>query len=62
MKIYVKKDVHPALRREWIRLHDAERAEEERANNLGCVVRFYTKERKLYRDDIVIDRWSLQAF
>ena len=26
---YVKKDVHPAVRREWKRLHDAERAEKE---------------------------------
>ena len=61
-KIYIKKDIHPAVRKEWKRLHDAERTEKERAGNVGCVIRLDTKERKLYRDDVVIDSWSLHSF
>ncbi|KAG0730190.1 Craniofacial development protein 2 [Chionoecetes opilio] len=59
-KIYVKKDIHPAMRKEWKRLHDAERTEKERAGNVGCVIHFNTRERKLYRDGVVIDSWNLQ--
>ncbi|KAG0730154.1 hypothetical protein GWK47_028854 [Chionoecetes opilio] len=61
-KIYVKKDIHPAVRKEWKRLHDAERTEKERAGNVGCVIHFNTWERKLYRDGVVIDSWNLQCF
>ncbi|KAG0727601.1 hypothetical protein GWK47_034297 [Chionoecetes opilio] len=42
-KIYVKKDIHPAVRKEWKRLHDAERTEKERAGNVGCVIHFNTR-------------------
>lgn len=49
-RIYVKKDVHPSIRKEWRRLHDAEKVEKERPENSGCVIRLDTRERKLYRD------------
>ncbi|KAG0714753.1 hypothetical protein GWK47_013526 [Chionoecetes opilio] len=58
---YVKKDINPA-RKEWKRLHDAERTEKERAGNVGCVIHLNTRERKLYRDAVVIDSWNLQCF
>ena len=61
-KIYVKKDIHPAVKKEWKRLHDAERMEKERPENVGCVIHFNTRERKLYRAGVVIDSWNLQAF
>lgn len=61
-KIYVKKDVHPAVRKEWQRLHDVVKTERERPGNVGCVVNLDTKERKVYRDGVVIDSWSLQVF
>ena len=54
-KIYIKKDVHPSIRKEWKRLHDAEKAEKERPENTGCVIHFNTRERKIYR---VIDAWN----
>lgn len=57
-KIYIKKDVHPSVRKEWKRLHDAEKAEKERPENTGCVIHFNTRERKLYRDGVVIDAWN----
>ena len=61
-RIYIKKDVHPSIRKEWKRLYDAERAEKERPENAGCVVRLDARERKLYRDGVVIDSWNLQSF
>lgn len=61
-RIYVKKDVHPSVRREWKRLRDAEAREKERPENVGCVVRLDTRQRKLYRDEDVIDCWNSQFF
>ena len=61
-RIYIKKDVHPSIRKEWKRLYDAERAEKERPENAGCEVRLDARERKLYRDGVVIDTWNLQSF
>lgn len=61
-RIYVKKDVHPSVRNEWKRLRDAERAEKDRPENVGCVIRFDVKERKLYRDDVVVDQWTPMGF
>lgn len=61
-RIYIKRDVRPSVRAEWKRLRDAERKEKERPENAGCVVRLDTKERKLYRDGVVIDTWNQQFF
>lgn len=61
-KIYVKKDVHPSVRREWRRLREAETIEKARPENAGCTVRLDTRERKLYRDADVIDSWNPQFF
>ena len=58
----VKKDVHPSVRNEWKRLHDAHKNEKERPENAGCRVYLDYRERKLYRDGVVIDTWSLQSF
>ena len=59
-KIYIKKDVHPSIRAEWRRLREAERIEKERPENAGCEIRLDQRQRKLYRDGVVIDAWSLQ--
>lgn len=61
-KIYIKKDVHPSIRAEWKRLRDAERTEKERPENAGCNIQLNTRERQLYKDGEVIDKWSLQGF
>lgn len=61
-RIYIKKDVHPSIRMEWRRLREAEKKERDRPVNSGCVVRLDTRERKLYRDDVVIDQWNQQFF
>ena len=61
-KIYVKKDVHPAVRAEWQRLRDVEKVEKERPENAGCVIYLNTRERKIYRDNSVIDSWNPTVF
>ena len=61
-KIYIKKDVHPAVRKEWARLRESERLEKEKPENNGATIRLDTRERKLYRDDTVIDSWTPHPF
>lgn len=61
-RIFVKKDVHPGVRKEWKRLREAEVREKERPENVGCVIRLDTRQRKLYRDDDVIDCFNPQFF
>ena len=60
--IYIKKDVHPSVRREWSRLREAEKAEREKPINQGCDIRFDTKRRELLRNGVVIDSWRPQYF
>lgn len=61
-KVYIKKDVHPSVRNEWTRLRKAETAEKERPENAGCSIHFDARERKLYRDGVVIDSWNPHPF
>ncbi len=61
-KIFVKKDVHPSVRKEWQRLRDVEKTERERPENVGCVIRLDPLERKVYKDGCVIDSWKPQTF
>lgn len=60
--IFIKKDVHPSVRAEWRRLREAERAEKERPENVGCNIVFNARERQLYKDGVVIDKWNWQGF
>ena len=61
-KIYVKKDQHPAVRKEWKRLFDAKREEEGKPENVGVTITMDTKQRVLRRNNIVIDRWKPSFF
>ncbi len=61
-RIYIKKDVHPSIRREWSRLREVEAAEKAKPENVGCVIRLDTRERRVYKDDTVIDTWNAQFF
>ena len=61
-KVYVKKDVHPAVRNEWRRLRESEKKEKEKPENVGCNIRLDTRQRVLLRDEVVIDRWSPSYF
>lgn len=44
-KIYVRKDVHPAFRREWKRLMDAEKDEKMKPENQGCNIQLDPQRR-----------------
>ncbi len=61
-KIYTKKDVHPSVREMWRRLREAEKKEKEQPENVGCNIYLNSLERKLYKDGVVIDGWSVQFF
>ena len=61
-RVYVKKDLHPAVRKEWNRLREAERNEKSRPENQNVTIRFDSRERKLYRNDTVIDSWNPHPF
>ena len=59
-KIFVKKDVHPTVRQEWGRLHEAERREKLADKHADIKINY--RERKLYKNGEVIDQWSVQGF
>jgi len=61
-KIYVKKDLHPAVRNEWKRLRDVESAEKRKPENQGCSIELDYISREVKRDDVVIDSWSPTYF
>ncbi len=61
-RIYVKKDLHAAVRREWKRLREAKKTEAEKPENEHCNITLDTERRVLLRDGIIIDRWSPTFF
>ena len=61
-RIYIKKDIHPAVRNEWKRLRDVQKRESEKPENAGCNIYLDTRERKLYRDNVLIDCWNPHPF
>ena len=61
-KVYVRKDVHPATRREWKRLKDAEKNEKEKPENAASTITLDYKSRVLMRDNVIIDRWKPTYF
>ena len=61
-KIYIKKDVHPSVREEWKRLREVVQREKDRPDNTNSVINFDVRERKVYKDNVVIDQWSMLSF
>ena len=59
-KVYIKKDSHPEVRKEWKRLKDAE--QNEKVKNPGSTIRLDYKKRVLIKDDIEIDKWTPHPF
>lgn len=57
-RIYVKKDVHPAVRKEMARLRNREKEEKEKPENVGVNIYYDGKDRVLYRDGNIIDRYN----
>ena len=61
-KVRVKKDSHPAVRREWKRLFDAAEIERGKPENAACDIQVDMKNRQLLRDSVVIDTWRPSFF
>ena len=61
-RIRVKKDTHPAVRREWMRLFDAAEAEKAKPENVGHSITVDKKNRQLMRDTVIIDNWKPSFF
>ena len=60
--VYVKKDVHPAIRKELGRLRRREKEEKEKPENQGTNINYDTEQRVLLRDGLVIDRYAPNFF
>ena len=57
-KIYLKKDQHPAVRKEMNRLHQVVRTEKNKAENVGKNIVFDKDTRTVKVDNIIIDRFN----
>lgn len=53
-RVYSKKDVHPAVRKEAARLRRKERREKEKSDNAGMNIVYDWKNRVLLREGVVI--------
>lgn len=60
--VYMKKDMHPAVRKEYARLRKREQEEKEKPANVGANINYDRKNRVLLRDGIIIDKYSPQFF
>ena len=60
--IYIKKDIHPLVRKEWKRLKDAETALNNDPNKGTSVVMLDPKKRVITKDGVVVDRWQPDFF
>ena len=58
-RIFIRKDQHPAIRREYGRLRMVEKSEKEKPQNQGVNIVFHKDDRTLRRNGIVIDRFNL---
>ena len=61
-RVYIKKDLHPCIRKEFARLRKREREEKEKAANTATVITYDRKKRVLLRDEVVIDRFFPRFF
>ena len=61
-RIYLKKDTHPAIRKEQARLRKREKEEKEKPCNAASNISYDWKNRVLLRDGVVIDRFSPKFF
>ena len=60
--IRVKKDQHPAIRKEWYRMFKVEEEEKKKPENAGSNIVFDKKKRVITRDGVVIERWHMSDF
>ena len=61
-RVYIKKDTHPALRKEYDRMRRSEREERNKPENQGKEVRYDRDTRCITVDGIVVDRFKPTFF
>ena len=61
-KVFIKRDVHPAIRKEIGRLYAVQKAEQEKAENAGRTVVFDQRKRVVTIDGIIVDRFKPNFF
>ena len=60
--IYMKKDLHPAVRKETLRLREREKEEKNKPENVGVNIRYDWKNKVLLRDNEIIDKYAPSFF
>ena len=55
--VKLKRDQHPAIRKEWWRLFAAEQSEKQKPENAGCNIVLDKKLRQITKDGVIIDRF-----
>jgi hypothetical protein len=61
-RAYIKKDMHPAVRREFDRLNKVHKEEKDKPGNAGKNIVYDHKRREITCDGLVIDRFNLSFF
>ena len=61
-KVYIKKDVHPLVRKELSRLKEIEKREKDKAENQGLSVVYNANRREVLVDGRVIDQFRPMFF
>jgi hypothetical protein len=61
-KIFIKKDVHPAIRKEYARLRKVEKDEKEKPGNQGKTVQYDHETRQVLINGLPIDSFNPQLF
>lgn len=60
--VYIKKDTHPAVRKEYARIKKREKEEKDKPANAGTNIEYDWKNRVLMRDGLIIDRFMPRFF
>ena len=56
-KVYIKKDEHPLVRKEWNRLRELVHKEKNSPTNQGCTIKLDYRNKTVTRDGVVIQRF-----
>ena len=57
-KVYIKRDTHPLIRKEWGRLRSLVKTEKEAPINQGCEIKLDYKNKVVTRDGTIIARFQ----
>ena len=60
--VYMKKDMHPAVRKEYAHLRKKEQEEREKSTNVGATITYDRRNRVLLCNGVIIDKYSPQFF